>query len=225
MKRLFTNNTIYHIYNRGARKSEIFRNDMDRHRFIELLGWHQKYKYPYSSFLTRMNEATSPNKKETEKIIGTYHKHSPIPVEIYTYALMPNHFHLLIKQLSSGGITLFMRELAIGYALYFNRKNNESGSVFQGRFKFVEIKTGEQFLNVARYIHRNPIESNLVENLEQLQKYRWTSYSEYFTPNLQNTVTKTNELLNYFTDIQDLASFTGSSNQVDIDKQLTFDGG
>jgi len=36
--------------------------------------------------------------------------------------LMPNHFHLLIKQLSSGGITLFMRELAIGYALYFNRK-------------------------------------------------------------------------------------------------------
>lgn len=101
---------------------------------------------------------------------------------------MPNHFHLLLRQLVDGGISLFMRKLG-GYPLYFNKKYNREGPLFQGRFKAVNIKTDAQSTAVVSYIHLNCIELaepkwkekifNPLAAIKFLESYRWSSYLDY----------------------------------------------
>lgn len=97
-------------------------------------------------------------------------------VDIICYCLMPNHFHLLLKQLKDGGITEFMRKLSDSYTKYFNIKNSRVGPMLQGNFKSVHIEDNEQLLHVSRYIHLNPLVSHATLDLN---KYRWSSYPGY----------------------------------------------
>ena len=103
---------------------------------------------------------------------------------------MPNHIHLLLKQIKDKGITQFMRKCGAGYAAYFNKKYNRKGHLFQGRFRAVYIKTNEQLQTVFVYIHTNPISlirpgwkeigiENPDEVVNFLENYKWSSYSDY----------------------------------------------
>lgn len=89
---------------------------------------------------------------------------------------MPNHFHLLIKQLQENGVSEFMRKFIHSYTKYWNVKNNNQGPLLQGMFKAVLVETEEQLIHLSRYIHLNPIASLLVEDLKS---YRWSSYFSY----------------------------------------------
>lgn len=111
-------------------------------------------------------------------------------VSVLAWCLMPNHYHLLIKQLQDGGISLFMAKLAVGYAGYVNRKYERSGHLFQGPFKAKPIDRESYFLHISRYIHLNPvdlIESGWKEEgikdwgkvHEFLEQYRWSSYPDW----------------------------------------------
>ena len=111
-------------------------------------------------------------------------------VEILAFCLMPNHIHLLLKQIKDKGITEFMRKVGTGYAVYFNKKYDRKGHLFQG-FKAVHIKDNTQLQNVFVYIHTNPI--SLIEpkwketGIKEPEKvikfleedYRWSSYFDY----------------------------------------------
>lgn len=159
----FVNNHFYHIYNRGVEKRTIFENRRDYHRFLKTLKFYQ-YAGPKPRFSKFFNNQSLKTKLD-KKI-----------VEIICYCLMPNHFHLLIKQLQDGGITEFFSKISNSYTKYYNTKHTRVGPLLQGEFKAVLIESEEQLIHVSRYIHLNPFVAFLVKDLNS---YEWSSYSDY----------------------------------------------
>ena len=111
-------------------------------------------------------------------------------VEILAYCAMPNHYHLMIRQLVEDGIKKFMLKLNCGYAKYFNLKYDRVGPLFQGRFKSVLVSNDSHFYYLPVYIHLNPLDlvysewrngfiSNEEKCLKYLEKYRWSSFLDY----------------------------------------------
>jgi len=111
-------------------------------------------------------------------------------VDVLAYALMPNHFHLVLKQVKDGGISKFMRKLATGYSMYFNIKHGHSGVLFQGRFKSSHINSEPYFRYIFSYVHLNPLElvepdwkEGTIRNEKKARKflsdYRYGSYFDY----------------------------------------------
>ncbi len=93
------------------------------------------------------------------------------------WAFMPNHFHLLYHS-KTGNLVDFMRCLMSGYSIYFNRKYERVGHLFQNRYKSSLIDTERYLLELIRYIHLNPVRSGLVSSVETLSRYPWTGHYE-----------------------------------------------
>ena len=102
---------------------------------------------------------------------------------------MPNHYHLILKQVVEGGISLFMKKLGNSYTGYFNGKHERKGmgALFQGRFKIVHVDANDQFLHLVEYVFSNPVEifdqdwkikgvGNPKRAIEFLNEYKWSSY-------------------------------------------------
>ena len=177
----FVNDYFYHIYNRGSEKRPIFHTRRDYQRFMKTLYYYQhlgpKPKFShFSQFQTY--------KLDSSKKI----------VNITAYCLMPNHFHLLIKQVADGGITEFISKVSNSYTKYYNTKHNRIGPLFQGEFKAVMVEKDEQLLHLSRYIHLNPLVSLLVKNLDD---YEWSSYKEYLGG---SGISCKQEILSFFKD-------------------------
>lgn len=131
----FKTGSYYHIFNRGVNKEDIFKNEQD-----------------YIAF-----------KKRIKIILGkdssSYIKIEPCPLgsfEINAYCLMKNHFHLLIKQSSNVKISSLILKLCTSYSLYFNKKYERVGSLFQDTFKARLITSSEDLMQTSAYIHNNP---------------------------------------------------------------------
>jgi len=90
---------------------------------------------------------------------------------------MPNHFHLLLRQIDEEGVSPFIGRLANSYTKYFNTKYEKSGHVFQGPFQATHIDSNEQLLYTSAYVHRNPREIKGWKDKEDL--YPWSSYQDY----------------------------------------------
>lgn len=154
---------FYHLYNRGLGKQDIFTDRRDRNHFIKALFYYT-IQNPKPKFSVYRRTKIFPV-DETKKI-----------VDIVCFCLMPNHFHLLVKQLKDGGISEFMRRFIHSYTKYRNVKYSKQGPVFQGMFKAVLVESDEQLLHLSRYIHLNPLVSNITKDLDL---YEWSSYREY----------------------------------------------
>src|SRR5205823_2392041 len=112
---------------------------------------------------------------------------------LLAFALMPNHFHLLVKQRTTDGIIKFMRRLNTSYAMYFNKKYNRVGSLFQGNYKGIIVTTDEYLVHASRYIHRNPYKLSSTD----INFNEYTSLSYY--SGIKNTSwVKPLEVLQYF---------------------------
>lgn len=96
------------------------------------------------------------------------------------WAFLPNHFHLLFHS-ESGNLAGFMRCLMSGYSIYFNRKYERSGHLFQNRYKSSVIDTERYLLELIRYIHLNPVRSGIVQSVETLSRFPWTGHHEIIT--------------------------------------------
>lgn len=107
---------------------------------------------------------------------------------------MPNHFHLLVKQLKDDGVKEFMQKVINSYTKYYNTKHNRVGHLFQGVFKAVLVDNDEQLLHVSRYIHLNPYVSDLIAKLED---YRYSSYP-YFINLATDTLASKEVILDFF---------------------------
>ncbi len=173
---------IYHVYNRGANKQHIFHLPRDYRRFVQTISYY-RFLGPKPKFSKFITGTIVPVELAEDK------KH----VEIYCYCLMPNHFHLLIKQLKEGGISKFLGDLSNSYVKYGNLKHTRSGPLFEGRFKAVHVDRDEQFLHVSRYIHINPRVARLVNNLDD---YRWSSFGDYMIGN--SSLCNVSEILSFF---------------------------
>ncbi|QQG43564.1 MAG: transposase [Candidatus Daviesbacteria bacterium] len=204
------NEQIYHIYNRGTEKRRIFDNKRCYSRFIQTIRYYQLEgpKPKFSNFIKQKLFNPDPEKKI---------------VEIICYCLMPNHFHLLVKQLKDGGISEFMRKLSDSYTKYYNIKFERVGALLQGPFKAVLIETDEQLTHVSRYIHLNPLVSFLVKDLAQ---YEWSSYEEYINNKSIGICVKEN-VLGFFKSPEDYKQFVldqaGYGQQLELIKHQLVD--
>lgn len=199
----FVNNEFYHIYNRGLEKQKIFANTKDYSHFLKTLFYYQ-IQDPKPKFSTyRKTKVFQINPNNTI-------------VDIVCYCLMPNHFHLLVRQTKDGGISEFMRRFIHSYTKYRNVKYDRQGPVFQGTFKAKRVETDEQLLHLSRYIHLNPIVSLLTNNLKQ---YPWSSYPAYIGI-AENKVIAKEEILKFFKTPADYESFV--MNQAEYGTTLEY---
>ena len=130
--------TYYHVYNRGVNKRRIFLDDDDYVYFLALL----------KRYLSENNELDKYNRIYTN-LNGQ--------LDLLTYCLMPNHFHLLLYQHDDKkAMETLMRSVLTTYTLYFNRKHNRVGHLFQGVYKASSVLNEPYLLHISRYIHMNP---------------------------------------------------------------------
>lgn len=94
---------------------------------------------------------------------------------VYGYCLMDNHVHLLIQEFEDD-ISLSIKRISSSYVLWYNKKYERSGHLFQERFKSQPVEADSYFMIVLRYIHQNPIEARMCKHLLD---YKWSSYKEY----------------------------------------------
>ena len=132
-----THDSYYHVYARGTNKGIIFLEPADKDYFLYLLSRHLS-----------VNSVT--NRK------GYIYPHYRNRVELLSYCLMDNHFHLLFYQAEKGAISDLMKSIMVSYTSFFNFKHQRTGPLFESRFKSSLISQDNYLLHVSRYIHLNP---------------------------------------------------------------------
>ena len=165
--RNFRSQNFYHVFNRGAYKNKIFLDRDDFEIFTDILAYYLRYpKTKNFAYQKKVNEFQVRNLEKEQT------------VHLVAYCLMPNHFHLLLRQLpiatNKTNISNLMKRVSITYAMYFQNKYQHDGALFQGKFKNTTVDRDRQLLLLSKYIHMNPIK--LVGNLEQ---YQFSSYLAY----------------------------------------------
>ena len=179
------NGEFYHIYNRGNGRQQIFFDDRDYYRFIQLI------------FLCNSTRQVNCREDIVEKKIEAWDfDRGETIVSIGAWVLMPNHFHIYVTSPKDrllgeeNNITVFMRKLGTAYSKYINTKYDRTGSLFEGRFKSVHICDDVQAKYLFSYIHLNPVklfhkswkEEGIKDKeaaIEFLDNYKWSSYQDY----------------------------------------------
>ena len=180
-----TINENYHIFNRGVEKRIIFKNSKDYFRFIESII------YFNTEIPTRMLSEEKSYPKDDEKL-----------VDVITYCLNPNHFHFILRERKENGIATFMKKICTGYAMYFNKKYERSGVLFQGRFKSVHIESDDLFLYLSAYVNCN----SQIHGIANALDYKWCSFSEYIKKE-RGIGCQKNEILKQFKNIEEYKKF------------------
>lgn len=168
-KAIFAEGEFYHIYNRGTDKRDVFSDENDYARFLESMIEFNAPEPIGSLFENsyrkkhQLGGSTSKDEKSEEKLVN-----------IVAYCLNPNHYHLILQEVSERGVEKFMQRLGTGYTMYFNKKNDRSGALFQGRFKAIHISSNPYLLHVSAYVNLN----NRVHQLGgSTSKSSWNEYT------------------------------------------------
>lgn len=199
--RSFSENSYYHIFNRGVEKRQIFQENQDYQIFKYYLFI---YLQPIKSVLTKYPSLP----------LRLQAKNLNTELDLISYCLMPNHFHLLLKQVSIDTISKFLKQITNAYTEYFNKKYQRTGALMEGRFKSVLINSDNLLIHTSRYIHLNPFTANLVRNLKN---YQWSSYPEYLN-DTENNLCKKKIILDQFPSHSQYEQFV--LNQANYAKEL-----
>lgn len=204
-KTSFASNEIYHVYNRGVDKRVIFNSEHDLNRFCLLLKLcngtrtfdiNDKFRSG-SSFIDIFNMEVG----------------DPI-VKIHAWALMPNHFHLVLSEINERGISSFMKNLTGSYSKYFNLKDKRTGSLFEGRFKSKHADLDTYVKYLFSYVSLNRIKliddesewkEKGIKDLAQVRRFleidQYSSLMDYIQPKnkrLFGSITNTSFYSDYF---------------------------
>ncbi len=183
--KIYVQDGFYHIYNRGVEKRIIFEDEQD---YKVLLKYIKEILSPVDEkSLNTIFSLRGQSYKAEKKPLKNY----CTEIDLVAYCLMPNHFHFLIKQKNKASIEGFMRALMTRYSMYFNKKYDRVGSLFQGRYKAVLTNDESYLLHLSRYIHLNP--SEYTTDLENA----YSSYVEYLGKRKTLWV-KPKEILSFF---------------------------
>ena len=192
----FSLGEYYHLYNRGVDKRTIFFDNTDRDRFQKLL---------YICNGVEPVVFRDVEDYELDKI----KRGNPL-VSIGAYCLMDNHFHILIKEIEEGGISKFMKKLATGYSMYFNRKNQRTGALFENNFKAKHADDDGYLKYLFSYIHLNPVKliepewkDEGLKDIEKVKKhlldYRYSSYFDFLgIDRMEKNILKVGDFPEYF---------------------------
>lgn len=175
----FVNGEYYHVFNRGTDKRIVFENKDQQYFFFRRLS---------SLNSTDNSKATSDkrNKNKGRIITGNGEK----LVSIVAYSLLPNHYHLLLKQHVDDGISQFMQRLGTSYTKFFNDQEKRSGALFQGKFKANHLSGDFALPTVSAYVNLNH-KHHQIDPTKNLVK---SSIFEYFGEELGEYVCDKNEV-------------------------------
>lgn len=166
----------YHCYNRGVDKRTIFETAGDYDRFSTLLFTSNSDRPIHLSNFRLPNLKAILNHPDTNR-------GNPL-VEVGAYCLMPNHIHLLLREVEEGGIARFMQKVGTGYTMYFNKKYERTGALFAGTFKSKHILDDLYLKKVVPYIHLNPVDldrTSIRKAREYLSKFKYSSFQDFIT--------------------------------------------
>lgn len=156
VRKQYVEDAYYHIYNRGVEKRTIFQDHQDYSVFISYL---KDYLLPKDEKLLmdkfNLRTTTPAEKEKISKLLQMNNFAGEI--NLIAYCLMPNHFHFLVKQKNADSIDKFMNSAATRYVMYFNRKYNRVGPLYQGTYKAVLVESDKQLLYLTRYIHKQAV--------------------------------------------------------------------
>ncbi len=187
----------YHVYNRGVDKRIIFADTHDVHRFFQSMIEFNTVPPIGSLYENSFLQLGGETPKSGEKLVN-----------IIAYCLNPNHFHLILEQLTDGGISEFMKRLG-GYTGYFNKKHERSGSLFQGVFKDVHIDSNEYLLHVSAYVNLNDRVHQLGGETPKLVE-SMSSWGEYMDKGIKGICEK-EIILGQFKNVSEYKEFALSS--------------
>lgn len=205
-------NEIYHVFNRSVARQPIFPSSKFYQRALDIVDFYRFADVPF-----RFSHYHRLPLLDRRRILEELRKKGRIIIDLMSFCFMPNHIHFLVKQTTNQGISTFMSQFQNSYAKYFNILTDRTGAVFQSMFKAVRIETEEQFLHVSRYIHLNPYTSYVVNSLQELATYPWTSF-QYYLRGTQNEYVNTTTVLDFFPSIEEFSTFT--YDQADYQREL-----
>ncbi|OGF80892.1 hypothetical protein A2930_03770 [Candidatus Giovannonibacteria bacterium RIFCSPLOWO2_01_FULL_45_34] len=197
MKRpIFVTGEYYHIYNRGVDRRQLFSDKSDLDRFLESMDEFNSIKPIGSIYENSFLNSDIQEKRKSKKL-----------VQFICYCVNPNHYHFVLKQVSDGGISEFMKRLGGGYTWYFNNKNKRSGALFQGLFKAVHVDTNDYLLHLSAYVNLNFRVHKLGGETAKLLKSSWEEYAG----NKQKNFCHKNVILEQFKNKEEYKDFCEES--------------
>jgi len=193
----FAPGEFYHVYNRGTEKRDIFIDSIDFDRFLTIL------------YLANQT-APADLKLQGRTLYKVEPRQGEVLVDLAAYCLMPNHLHLLIRERSDNGISKFMQKVTTGYTMYFNKRYERTGGLFQGTFKATHVDNDRYLRYLVSYIHLNPVklidpkwkENGITDRMRAetyLENYAYSSYLDFLSKRrLQAMLLSRGVLPNYF---------------------------
>ena len=193
----YVKNSYYHIYNRGVNKELIFFDKQDYGVFLSYL---KTYLLPKDTKalqnILQNPQGSYKERNEASKLLRL--KNFTDRIDLISYCLMPNHFHLLIKQKKARDIEEMMKSLLTRYTMYVNNHHKRIGPLFQSNYKAVLVETQEQLLHLTRYIHRNPLARKISHERLDLLRQKPSSYANFLGELRQSWVKPESILKNFF---------------------------
>ena len=187
---------IYYIYIRGLDRKELFRDEEDFEFYLNQL---ERYLTPYKT--------DSNTRFKTERPYIVRHKQEMSlngEVFLLAFCLMPDHIHLLIRQINADGMTELMRRVGTNYVMHYNMKYHRSGTLFENGYRAVKVDSEEQIIHLSRFIHRNSGRRKVqrfgpVETITGIrsEEYMYSSYRN-FVYSVNSEWLTTNYLLSLF---------------------------
>ncbi len=205
----------YHIYNRGVAKQTIFHDSKDYYRFLFLILYFQS-PIVFKQLGRYVKQfVQSPALDIKEEVVKSR------SVSLMAFCIMPNHFHLILKETDEKGIANYMQRVLTAYSKYYNKKYNKSGHVFQGPYQAVHVVQDRQLLHLSAYIHLNPRELKGWNGKEI--NYQWSSYQDCVKNNRWGELLLANEILGEFKTSAKYYNFVKTSPAKSINKSINKD--
>lgn len=212
-KHLFAPGEYYHIYSRGTDKRNIFLHSDDYWRFMTTLIIFQGNTYiPQVSRLVPFVKHQMFDKKEFKEILEKK------TIDLVSFSLMPNHYHLILKENIENGISNFMQRLGNSYTKYFNLKYQRTGHLFGSVFQSRYIKKNTYLKYLSAYIHLNS--SEIYSWNKKEITYPWSSFQDYVEKNRWCEFLCPSIILNQFKNSKDYQKYvlgSGAKNKSKLD--------
>ena len=153
----------YHIYNRTIANYSVFNNELNAKRLLQAFLFANSTRSSEAFQVLRSNNSTPPTSdvgdgsSSINKAIEII-KGGEKLVDLLCYAIMPDHYHLLIKERKENGIINFVHKCDISISKYINIKTNRRGPLFESRFKSKHVDSNDYLVHLSAYIHLNPLD-------------------------------------------------------------------
>jgi putative transposase len=214
----FAPGEYYHIYNRGVHKQRIFHSQKDYARFLlTMFAFRGKIQFNYFTKLIGSQTNLIENVKKFNGLVWS----APKLVEIIAFCLMPNHYHLLLKEITEGGISKYMLRLGDSYTKTSNKKYDRTGHLFSGPFQSIHVDRNEYLIYLSRYIHQNP--ADLLKSAQKLEDYPWSSYPDYVSQNRWGEGLQSQVIFEQFSGPKDYRRYVDKKVEIEIANDYLLD--